>query len=136
MSGENAELIRRVYELGLDLHVLHRAFDEYLTEDVELRLPAVYPDATAYRGREGLERWLEMVDDTWREWAFEPERFYEAGDRVLVLVRLVAAGGQSGVRLDRKVAHVWSIRDGRVTAIDVYLERDEAFAAVGLREVR
>lgn len=46
MSGENAELIRRVYELGLDLHVLDRAFDEYLSEGVELRLPAVYPDAT------------------------------------------------------------------------------------------
>jgi hypothetical protein len=33
----------------------------------------------------------------------------DAGDRVVVLVRLVARGGSSGVSLTRKTAHVWTL---------------------------
>lgn len=134
MSRENIEIVRSVYELGLDPDALDRAFREFLSEEMELRLPRIYPDGEVYRGREGLLRWAQMIRETWGEWRFEPERFFDVGDQVLVLARIVAAGGTSGVRLDRKVAHLWSLRDGRATSIEVYLDRAEAFEALGLRE--
>lgn len=111
-----------MYALGLDPSVLDRAFREFLSDEIELRLPKIYPDAGVYRGREALLRWEQMIRETWGEWRFEPERFYDVGDQVLVLLRIVAAGGTSGVRLDRKVAHLWSVRDARVTTVEVYLD--------------
>jgi ketosteroid isomerase-like protein len=68
------------------------------------------------------------------EWRFEPERFVDAGDQVVVLVRVVARGGSSGVSLDRETAHLWTLREGRVTRCEVYLDRSEALEAVRLRE--
>src|SRR5687768_338270 len=134
MSRENVEIVRSVYALGLDPSVLDRAFGEFLSEEIELRLPQIYPDAVVYRGREGLLCWEQMIRETWGEWRVEPERFYDLGDQVLVLARIVAEGGTSGVRLDRKVAHLWSVRDGVVTTVEVYLDRAEAIEAVGLSE--
>jgi hypothetical protein len=47
------------------------------------------------------------------------------GERVLVLVQLVAEGGQSGVRLERDTAHV-DARGREVTRCEVFLDRAEA----------
>lgn len=134
MSAENVEIVRSVYALGLDPSALDRAFRDLLSDEIEIRLPPVYPDAEVYRGREGLLRWEQMIRETWGEWRFEPERFFDLGGQVLVLARIVAEGGASGVRLDRKVAHVWSLRDGRVTSVEVHLDPAEALRAAGLGE--
>jgi hypothetical protein len=55
-----------------------------------------------------------------------PERYFDVEPEVLVFARIVAEGGASGFRLDREVAHLWSIRDGRVAGVKVYLDRAEA----------
>jgi ketosteroid isomerase-like protein len=83
------------------------------------------------RGREGLKRWISTTREIWDEWRFEPERFLSAGDRVVVLVRVLARGAISGVRLDRETAHIWTLEDGRVTRCEVYLDRSEALEAAG-----
>ena len=54
MSRENVEVVRGIYALGLDPEVLDQAFDEYLSNDFELRPPADYPDAEIYRGFAGI----------------------------------------------------------------------------------
>jgi hypothetical protein len=42
-----------------------------------------------------------------------------AGSLVVVLVRVVARGGSSCVVLDRESAHLWTLRDRRVTRCEV-----------------
>jgi ketosteroid isomerase-like protein len=96
-----------------------------------VRIPDAYPEgAQVFRGRAGLKRWVDSTREVWDEWRFEPERFLDAGDQVVVLVRVVARGGSSGVSLDRETAHLWILRDRRATRCEVYLDRSEALEAV------
>jgi hypothetical protein len=64
---------------------------------------------------------------------FEPERFVDVDDeRVLVLVRVHATGTGSGVPVDLRNAHEFTIRDGVLVRFKVYGDRDEALADAGL----
>jgi ketosteroid isomerase-like protein len=75
-----------------------------------------------------------MLSETWREWHFEPERFLDAGDRVVVFARIVGKGGASGLPFELETTHVWTIRSGRATSMHAYRDRSEALEAAGLRE--
>jgi ketosteroid isomerase-like protein len=111
-----------------------RVLRELVHECFELHLPPVYPDTQVFRGPDGLKRWVGRTREVWGEWRFQVERFIEVGERVVVLVHLVAEGGQSGVRLERDTAHVWTVADGKVTRCEVYLDRAEALEALGLKD--
>ena len=132
MSEENVEVIRKLYELFARRDVA-RAFPEYADPNLELRVPPLYPDTPqVFRGREGVERWIAMIDEVWAEWRFEPERYLDAGPTVVVLARLIAEGGASGIHLEREVAHLWEVSRGRATSIRVYLNQADALEAAGL----
>ena len=131
MSRENVKLVRDVYALALDPAKVDEAFARYLDEGFELRGPGVYPDGEIFLGRAGVRRWLATINEAWGEWRFEPERFIDAGDRVVVLVRVVAQGGSSGVRLERETAHLWTLRHGRATRCEAYLDRSQALEKIG-----
>ena len=133
MSDENVEVARKLYELFARRDIA-AAFPDYAHPEFEFRVPPVYPDAPeVFRGPEGVEDWMAMIDEAWAEWRFEPERYLEAGSTVVVLALLVAEGGSSGIHLQREVAHLWSFDKGRATSLRVYLDRAEALEAAGLR---
>lgn len=141
-SKENVELVRGVYDGGpvvLPLSqddeqaLIDRVFREFCDERLEIRMPADYPEgAQVLRGRVGLARLFAMLRDSWTEFHFEPEQFIDRGERVAVLVRVVAKGGASGLPTERGTAHVWTVRDGRLASIQIYRDRAEGLAAVGL----
>lgn len=62
-----------------------------------------------------------------------PEDVTEVGDRVLVEVRRTARGSASGAQVDERQFHVWDVVADRAVRFRVYLDRDEAREAVGLR---
>jgi ketosteroid isomerase-like protein len=133
VSDENVDVARKLYELFARRDI-GAAFPDHAHPDFEFRVPPVYPDAPeVFRGPEGVEDWMAMIDEAWAEWRFEPERYLEAGSTVVVLARLVAEGGSSGIHLEREVAHLWSFDEGRATSLRVYLDRAEALKAAGLQ---
>jgi ketosteroid isomerase-like protein len=139
MSEQNVELVRNLAALGGPLSLtpdqIDGAFREYLDEEFELRLPPDYPEGElVFRGRDGMNRVISMLRDTWREWRFEPERFLDAGDRVVVFARLVAEGEASGAPIELETTHVWTIHAGRAVSMDAYRDRSEALEAAGLSE--
>jgi ketosteroid isomerase-like protein len=134
MSRDNVDVVRRLYEL-FGRRDVGAAFPDYADPGIELRVPQLYPDAPeAFLGRKGVEDWIAMVDEVWSEWRFEPKRYLEAGSIVVVLARLVAEGESSGIHLQREVAHLWEVKDGRATSIQAYLNPAEALEAAGLEE--
>ena len=134
MSQENVEVVRNAYELFASRDLAPR-FADYVDPAVELRVPPLYPDTPeVFRGLDGVQRWIEMIDEVWDQWRFEPERYLEAGSTVVVFAQLIAEGHSSGIHLEREVAHVWKLEKGRVTSIQAYLDRAEALEAAGLSE--
>ncbi len=98
-------------------------------------MPADYPEGEqVLRGREGMVGVVALLRETWTEFRFEPERFIDAGDRVVVFIRVVAEGGVSGVAIEQETAHLWGVRDGRLSSIQIYRDRSQAVEAVGLSE--
>ncbi len=141
MSQENVEVIRSLYEIGagdwfsVAPDQIDRAFRDYVDEQFEARLPSDYPEGEpVFRGREGFDEMVAMLADTWGKWRLEPERFLDAGDRVVVFVRILAEGGASGVPIELETTHVWTIRGARATSMNAYRDRSQALEAAGLSE--
>jgi ketosteroid isomerase-like protein len=109
------------------------AYGTWFDEKFELLPPPTYPEgAQVFRGPAGLKRWIAVTREIWEEWRLTPERFLVAGDQVVVLVRVIAQGNLSGVRLDRETAHIWDVAEGRVTRCEVFLDRPTALRRAGL----
>jgi ketosteroid isomerase-like protein len=129
------DVVRDAYRFIEDVQMRRRddfedGYGDSFAESFELLLPASYPEGEqAFRGRTGLKRWIENIQEVWDEWRMEPERFIAQDDRVVVLIRIVARGELSGVELDRETAHIWSVTDGHVTRCEVYFDRSEALGA-------
>jgi ketosteroid isomerase-like protein len=141
MSQENVEIVRALSQIGggdpfsASPDRIDRAFRDYLDEQVEIRLPADYPEGEpVFRGREGFDEMIAMLRDTWGEFRVEPEQFLDAGDRVVVFARILAEGSASGVPIELKTTHVWTVRAGRATSMRAYRDRSEALEAAGLSE--
>ena len=140
MPQENVETVRRLYSLGADAAGIVRGdyddvFRDYFHPEFEVVPPFAYPDSeSSYRGPDGLRRWFGQMDEIWSDFRFEPERFFDVGERVVVFVRVSGAAKGSGPALAISTAHVLTLRDGRVTRTEIFLDRAEALDAVGLRE--
>jgi len=80
------------------------------------------------------EAWREFLE-TWEEWRVEAEEYREIDDeRVLVLIRIGGRGRASGLEVDQisaKGANLFHVRDGKVTRLVLYWNRERALADVG-----
>ena len=132
MSQANVEIVRSVYA---DPRGLTAGASGKVAPDAEFDFTAVYPDRPIVRGVEELRRFRDSGPWSGSPIHFEPERFFDLDDgRVLVFVRVSATGQESGVQVENRVAHEFTIRDELVVSFKVYGSRAEALEAVGLRE--
>ena len=132
MSQENIELMRQGYEAMLRRDI--EALLELLDPDVEMHDRPEAPDARSYRGHEGVLTALQVSLDAFDDFRLEPEAYYEADDKVVVLLRMVGTGNVSGVPVEEHIAHLWTIRDGRAVVLQVYSDPGDALAAAGISE--
>ena len=132
------ERIRRSYVVYNDgPGVLSGEYDHFYAalfhEDAELIVPQSYPDMEpVYVGIEGLKRQRVRMDEIWEDLRWEPERFVEADEAVVVLLTLSGMARQMRARVSAPVAHLWTLRGDRVSRLEVFLDRGEAFTAAGL----
>jgi ketosteroid isomerase-like protein len=81
---------------------------------------------------EGTRDWL----SAWEEFRHEVDEFRELdSERVLVLARYSGRGKTSGLEVGQtraEGANLFQVRDGKVTRIVYYLDRDHALADLGL----
>ena len=100
--------------------------------DVEWHDTPDLPGGQVYHGREGvLSQWSDMREAL-DGFTVEVERFFDAGDQVVVFVRSKGTGRASGIPVSREIAQVVTVRDGRVAKIVGYVDREEALEAAGL----
>jgi ketosteroid isomerase-like protein len=95
---------------------------------VEVRDRPEAPDPQTYHGHEGVRAAVQSTFDTFDLVEFEPERFVEVGDRVVIVIRMRGTGKESGVPVEDRIAHHWTLRKGRAWRLQVYSDPDEAIA--------
>ena len=133
MSQENVEIVRQVFaafnseDIGRILALTHPELE------VEIR-PEISAEPDTYVGHEGMRRYFQTFQDAMDEIRFQPERFWDAGDAVVVALRLTAKGRQTSIPVEQRSAGVWTIRDGKVVGVSAYVSASQALEAVGLAE--
>ena len=130
MSSENVELVRSIYaawERG------DFSSAEWADPDIEY-VVVDGPEPGRWTGLKGMaEGWRSWLRG-WTDFRAEPDDYLRLDDdRILALVHNSATGRTSGLELEqRSVANLFELRDGKVVRLVIYLERQHAFADLGL----
>jgi ketosteroid isomerase-like protein len=130
MSSQNIEIVRRGLE-AFNLGDFDAAL-KFADPEVEWHDAPDMPDASTYRGHDAVRKRWEAMHEALEGFYAEPERFFDTGDQVVVFLRVGGTGRGSGIPVDRRVAHVWTIRDGKGVRVDVHTDRAKALEAVGI----
>jgi ketosteroid isomerase-like protein len=133
MSHENVDALRGGFEafnsadIERILAFTHADFDAVVP-------PAFSAEPDTYRGHDGVRRYFRSFLDAMDEVNFHAERFWDAGETVVVTVRLTAKGKRTAIPVEQRFTQVWAIRDGKALSVRTYTSPSEALAAAGLTE--
>jgi uncharacterized protein len=131
MSQENVEVVRAVFEAwnAGDMHAVRESYDP----GIIWRPPEGWPEPGPYAGREAVMRQLEQLRETWDADAFELiSDFIDVGDRVAV--RLIWRTTGHGPEANMEFTGVYTVRKGRMLAIEFFWDHAKALEALGLSE--
>lgn len=84
----------------------------------------------AHRGPDQIRRGLEAQLEVFDEFTIEPEGFHESAGRVAVAVRQRARGSASGVEVEIRIGHLWTVQEGEVVRLEVFAAPEDAQAAL------
>lgn len=132
MSQQNVTTAKRIYDARNRGDV-----DAVIAEcdpDVEWRPHLASLSGRPIRGQAGVREYLTSLQEDWESFQHEPERFVDAGDKVVVFLHAHARGRGSGVDVDVPVAHVLSFERGKCSTFVSHYDRTEALRSAGLDE--
>ena len=83
-------------------------------------------------GLDGIRRWFASMDEVWEELRFEVEEMVELDDeRLIVVGRVQGRGRGSGIWIDRPIATLYTLRNGRAVRFEAFGGKGEALTAAG-----
>jgi ketosteroid isomerase-like protein len=133
MVHQNVEIVRRAYEMfnrnGPE------AILDFLDPDVEWdesELPARQPGV--YRGHDGVRRLFEENAALWENINVQADEILGGDEGVVAFIRVRGRGRHTGANVELAIAEVWKMRGGKGSEVRLYLDRQEALEAVGLRK--
>lgn len=132
MGGEGSEIITRAYG-ALNEGDVEGALG-FLHPDVEwVQDPNSTFERGTFRGRESVGRYWGRWFEAFEGFHLEPERLFDVPDgRILVFSTFTATGSESGLAVEFRIAHIFTLRGGQIAHVRAYLERAEALEAAGL----
>jgi uncharacterized protein len=130
VSAENVDLVRRATEATQrhDNEAVFRLYDR----EVEVETPDLDGSIRIYRGFDGIRAWYRDLLDAFTEWTVVVDEWIDGGSDVIAVLRTVGRGRKSGAPFERREAHVWTVRNGKLWRLRIYKTRQEALEAVGL----
>jgi ketosteroid isomerase-like protein len=127
MSQQNVELVRRLFDRW---NGGERGFSD---EEVDASVQVLSRFQTEpYRGRDGLRRWMQEIDDHFSGWRLVVDDWREAGDQVVGLGRVRLRGEASGVEFDQPMGWLIVVKDGKLLSIQTFPDPRQALEAAGL----
>ena len=133
MSQENVEVVRGIYDAfqSGDVGSALSAIDPEVVWDLSNHS---WPGDDQYFGHEGIVEVLSEWIGAFEDYTVKPERFLDAGDKVVVIQRETARHKGTETVIDRRQASVYTMQGGRAVRIDHYLDIPKALEAVGVSE--
>jgi ketosteroid isomerase-like protein len=152
MSEENVEVVRRYYE------AVHRVLLAYwdaprsaadslragdIPPEVAEMMRWLHPNAewktaltgVTYRGYEEMTTGFDEMVGAAKDYRVELQEVTDlGGNQILVAAKVGMKGKASEIDVDTMLFVAVTVRDGLITKMDEYLERDEALEAAGLSE--
>jgi hypothetical protein len=133
MSQENLEVVRLAYDVAYSQRSVE-GFRHVAAENYAYHVRAEWPGRALYSLDEMPQLWAD-INNTFSEFSLVAEDFAVLGDEyVLVTIRQSFRMRGSDRRIESTAFHLWNVRDGKARETWVYGTREEALAAVGLRE--
>ena len=103
---------------------------ETLGSDMEWDTTRAVPDGRIYSGHDEILGYWQDIADRWDSLRIEADEWMEAGDRVVMLGRLVGVGSESGVPVVGPWCQVWHFEGGETPVrCDNFTDPDAALAA-------
>ena len=126
MTEANIEALQRGYEAlnRGDLSVVL----ELLDPEIEWHEPGDSPEAGTHQGRDSFEGFFRSWVESFEGFRVVPEEVVERGDKLIAVVHQSGRGRTSGVEVDARLAHVWTVEDGRAVRWEAVASPDEALA--------
>ena len=88
---------------------------------------------THFEGIAGLlEGWLDWLE-AWDSYVIRFEEALDAGDKVVSFATVKARTSRYDVAVEHTPAAVWTVRDGKLSAVYFFLEREDALEYAGVR---
>jgi ketosteroid isomerase-like protein len=106
----------------------------FFTPDVEYRAAREDPDSAVHHGLDAVRAQYASWVDAYPDLAADPLEAKDGGDNVFLWLRFSGHGEGSGAPVEMELAHVLTMRDGKVARIAEYSDRAEALEAAGLSE--
>jgi ketosteroid isomerase-like protein len=132
--SENLDLVRSIYA---DWERGDFSSAEWAHPEIEY-VRAEGPEPGTWSGLSGMAEGARIYLDAWDDLRFVVDEYRELDDgRVLVFDQRSGRGKASGLELGQmrtQSAHVFHVRDAKVTKLVIYLDRDRALADLGLAE--
>jgi ketosteroid isomerase-like protein len=137
MSQENVERAREAYD-ALGLAVRKGNFDDFFRDYAHPEIEWVplegALDVAVDRGHGPVKARLMAMLEVMEEPQIEAEEIIDAGERVVIAIRISGRGTASGVDVEASWFHVITVRDDKAARIEWYANRADALEAAGLSE--
>ena len=135
MSSQTVDLARTGYAAlaAGDLDRVLEIIDPEITIEVHTGRPDL-PETQTLHGHAGFRENIGALLEVFEDIEVTPESFMDLGDRLLVEVHTVGHGRASGIRIENRIVHIWTMRDGRAVRFQVFGTRQEALDELGLSE--
>jgi ketosteroid isomerase-like protein len=131
MSQENVEAVRAIYECWGRGDF--RATADKVAADFEWKQVHGVVEPGSHVGA-GANRALRRIFEVYDDFRVEAEEYIDAGDMIVVVARAHGTARGSGLQMDQRSVHAWTVREGKPIGMEQYLSREEALKAVGLEE--
>jgi ketosteroid isomerase-like protein len=133
MSQHNVEIVRRFMHAWSDHD--RAAMARYLHPDAVFHSAITNVVGETIEGRDQIVGVFDRWEEEWSDIYWEVDEYIDVDDRrVVTLHRVIATGRTSRIETVRELGGVIELSDGLVVSQRIYLDRNEALAAVGLAD--
>ena len=134
MSRENVEILKRARPVFNELGMAAEETLSFFAGDAVFEEPPEQPSPTVARGRDAVGRTFMKFEEAWDEHRSEPEEYRVIDDERVLVLSIEHFRGRDGIEITQPCGTLFTFRDGEITRMQSFWERENALKAAGLLE--